>query len=121
MTEPTQNEPTTPVDDAPIEPETGPGAYDPRTVGHEEHAGDDVPDPWQQDGTPAATQDRANAADNQTPEVTEFGARAVQSGDPDGEDRPNGDPRVVGQPVGGGDRSPEAPTTGDGTVEQDNA
>lgn len=119
MTEPTETpDPTEPGDDH-IPPNQGPNApdprpkppptgdprfRDPRTTGHERFAGDPI-----DDGFGDAGGDRANAPDNQTPEVTEFGSRAVESGDPEGEHRPNGDPHVIGQPAGGGDRDPQAP------------
>ncbi len=77
---------------------------------HEALAGDPVDDGFPREETPTPGgehKDRANAADNQTPEVVEFGARAVEAGGPDGEDRPNGDPETVGHPLGGGERSPE--------------
>ena len=78
------------------QPNTGPGAGQEQ----ERFAGKPVDDP------PFITEEMS-AARNQTPEVEEFGERAVKSGDPDGEDRPNGDPRTVGRPVGGGDRGPD--------------
>lgn len=93
------------------EPNTGPHAG----MDHEVFAGRPVEDPaWL--GEHAGVADGANR--DQTPEVTEFGRRAVESGDPD-EDRPNGDPAVVGQPVGGGERSPEAPAAAEDTAAGD--
>ncbi len=97
---------------------------------HEAHAGGPVDDgfPQRADRTPPpADNDEApprisdpvtSAAKTQRPEEDEFGLRATQSGDPDGEDRPNGDPRTVGHPVGGGERSPDVSADSDSDDDQ---
>lgn len=49
--------------------------------------GFDSPDPVADQAPTTPARDRANAPDNQQPEVAEFGQRAVKPGDPDNEDR----------------------------------